>query len=120
MVNYFESDFARPIILGDHKESISAANLIKRKTTLSVTFVSNNLSVLNKIRFKHIIPSSESDDIVLLTLTDIPKHLPEYETPLLIYSKEHDEKFISENLSLLETLYILIPTEELKSFFEGI
>lgn len=120
MVNYFESDFAHPIILGNHKESIYAANLIKRKTVLSVTLVASKLSLLEKIRFRHISLVSHSDDIRLLTLTDIPKRMAEYETPILIYSEEHDGKFVSENLPLLETLYILIPTEKLNSFFEGI
>ena len=68
MVNYFDNGFAVPIILGDGEESIKAASLIKRKTTLRVTVLSPKLSFMNRIRFKHIRLTSHRDDIILLAL----------------------------------------------------
>lgn len=116
MLNYFENDLAVPIILGSSKEAIQSASLIKRKTILPVTVLSEKLSAINKIRFSHKKLVSSRDDILLLTLEDIAEETPEFSNPILVYCFE-ENGFVSRNRSLLEKLYILISTKELKSYF---
>lgn len=119
MVNYFENDQAIPIILGDCKETIAAASIIRKRTDLEVTVLAKRLSLLNKIRFTHRTLTSLKDSILLLTLKDIAERVSEYSTPLLIYCKEHNGELISKYISELEQLYVIIPAEEIKIYFEG-
>ena len=116
MLNYFENDLAVPIILGNSEDAIKSASLIKRKTILPVTVLSEKLSAFNKIRFIHKKLTSPSDSILLLTLEHIAEEIPEFSNPILIYGFK-ENGFVSRNRSLLEKLYILISTEELKSYF---
>ena len=119
MVNYFENDQATPIVFGNCKEAIKAAKTIKRKTGLEVTILSHKLSLINKIRFTHRKLTSFNPDILLLTLKDLAKDIQDYSTPLLIYCDEHNSDFIVDNLSTLEHLYIVIPTQEIYLFSKG-
>lgn len=119
MVNYFENEHAIPIIIGDCKETISAASIIRKQTDLKVTVLSTRLSPLNKIRFAHRKLTSLNEDIILLTLKDIAERINEYSTPLLIYCTKHNTELISKYISELQQLYVIIPAQEIKVYFQG-
>ena len=116
MVNYFENDYALPIILGGCKESIDVAREIKSKTSLEVTVISHKLSFLNKIRFNHLKLTSKQEEIILLTLNDVARDALEYSTPLLIFCEDHDAEFIEKYRSELEQSYVMIPSREIKFY----
>lgn len=119
MVNYFENDQVTPIVLGNCKETVNAAKAIKRKTGIEVTILSQKLPLVNKIRFTHRKITSPNQEILLLALEDLAKDAQEYSTPLLIYCEKHSADFIANNLSSLEHLYVLIPTEDINLYFKG-
>lgn len=119
MVSYFENDYAAPIILGDCKESITAARQIRKKTSLAVTVVSQKLSLINRIRFKHRRLTSDEESIILLTLQDAVRDMREYSTPLLICCEDHNSVFISKYRAELEQLYVIIPAKQINSYFES-
>ena len=118
MVNYFENDMAIPIVLGSCKETIAAARIIQRHTEHKVIVLSKNLSIFNKMRFSHRSITAQSDEIYLLTLRDIAREAYEYSTPLLVYCPEHSRDFISKHANVLESMYVLIPANEIESYFE--
>ena len=116
MVNYFENDYALPIILGSCKESIDVAKEIQRRTSLDVTVISHKLSFLNKIRFQHLPLTSKQEEIILLALTDYARDAREYSTPILIFCEEHDAEFIEKYRPELEHIYVIIPSREIKFY----
>ena len=94
-MNYFENDFALPIILGNSKEAIRAAKTLQKNTDLEIHIIAKNLSIIGRLRFYFHKLYSSSDEMILITLEDLAKGFEEYDTPILIYSENEFGGFAS-------------------------
>ncbi len=118
-MDFFENDYALPIILGNCKESIGLAKLIRKKLCREIHIFSNSISFIYKTVFRfHKIPSSR-DEIAFFMLSDYAESLHEYYNPILIYCKEHHGEFISKYSNRLADRYILVSTDEIKRILDG-
>lgn len=116
-MNYFENEFALPIILGNSKEAIQVAKLLQKKTELEIHIIAEKLSLLNRLRFYFHKLCSDSDDIVLLTAEDIVKGFEEYYTPVLIYDEKKYGNFITKNSERIEASFIVMSACDFEKYF---
>ena len=87
-MNYFENEYALPIILGSSKEAILTAKTLQKKTDLEIHVIAKRLSLLNRLRFYFHRLCSDSEDIILMTAEDIARGFDDYYTPILIYDEK--------------------------------
>ena len=118
-MNYFENDFALPIILGNSKESIRAAKVLQKNTDLEIHVVAKNLSLIGRLRFYFHKLYSSSDEIVLLTVEDLVKRFEEYYTPILIYSEKEFGGFIQRNTERIDAVFITVSASDVENCFKG-
>ena len=116
-MNYFENEFALPIILGNSKESIQVAKLLQKKTELEIHIIAKKLSLLNMLRFYFHKLCSDSDEIILMIAEDILKDSEEYYTPVLIYDKNEYGELIKRNAERVETSFIIMSVYDFKKHF---
>ncbi len=116
-MNFFENDYAVPVILGGGKEAISTADILRDNTDLKIHIFADRLSCINKLkyRFHKMIPSAE--DILLLSLNDFADGMHEYYTPILIFTDARGQAFIEENFDSLEQRYVIISSNTAKNYF---
>ena len=118
-MNYFENDFALPIILGNSKEAIRAARALQKNTDLEIHIIAKNLSLIGRLRFYFHKLYSSSDEIVLLTVEDFVKGFEEYYTPILIYSEKEFGGFIQRNTERIDAVFITMSTSDVENCFKG-
>ena len=116
-MNYFENEFALPIILGNSKESIQVAKLLQKKTELEIHIIAKKLSLLNRLRFYFHKLCSDSDEIILMIAEDILKDSEEYYTPVLIYDKNEYGELIKRNAERVETSFIIMSVYDFEKHF---
>ena len=118
-MNYFENDFALPIILGNSKEAIRAAKTLQKNTDLEIHIIAKNLSIIGRLRFYFHKLYSSSDEMVLITLEDLAKGFEEYYTPILIYSENEFGGFVQRHSERIDARFITVSASELKGCFKG-
>ena len=116
-MNYFENEFALPIILGNSKEAMRAAKTLQKKTELEIHVITKKLSLLNRLRFYFHKLCSDSDDIFLLTLEDIVRDFEEYYTPVLIYDENEYGDIIARNSHRIEAVFVVIKACDFEKYF---
>ena len=116
-MNYFENEFALPIILGNSKSALRAAKTLQKRTDLEIHIVGRGLSLLGRLRFYFHKLSSSSDEIVLLTIEDIVKGLDEYYLPILIYCEDDYGSFFAKNKERLESLFVTVNAKDIDNYF---
>lgn len=116
-MNYFENEFALPIILGNSKEAIRTAKLLQKKTDLEIHIIARKLSVLNKLRFYFHKLCSDSDEIILMIAEDILKDFEEYYTPIIIYDEKEYGEFITNNAERVEASFIIMKACDFENHF---
>ena len=116
-MNYFENEFALPIILGNSKEAMRAAKTLQKKTELEIHVITKKLSLLNRLRLYFHKLCSDSDDIFLLTLEDIVRDFEEYYTPVLIYDENEYGDIIARNSHRIEAVFVVIKACDFEKYF---
>ena len=115
MINYFENDYAVPVILGNGIEELNAASVISNRSNKEIYVFADKLSLLKRIKYTfHKLP--KSNILTLTALMDFSASLHEYFTPILIYGKDFSE-FIENNRSELESIYITVHANEIEKYF---
>ena len=116
MINYFDNDYSIPVILGNGITELKAAKLISKETDKEIHVFADKLSPIKRLKYTfHKLPQSKR--LLLTTISDFAGSIHEYYTPILIYGASYAD-FISKNRDELESMYITIPTEEIRKYFE--
>ncbi len=118
-MNYFDNEYAVPIILGNCKETMKIAKILRKSTSLDIHIFARRLSPLKRFQYKFHKITSNEDSIVLLALIDFANNLHEYYTPILIYCSDHDNDFIGSHTLELENLFIIIKTQDIAKDIMG-
>lgn len=115
-MNFFDNEYALPVILGDGSKAIEIANLIRKNTNLEIHIFSHKLSFLDKLKFKFHKLSSNQEDILLMKLSMLAECLHESFTPILIYCDD-GLRFIEKHFDDLACMYVIISANTAKNFF---
>ncbi len=119
-MNYFENEYTMPILFGSCKKITDTADIIRENTKLEIHIFADKLSYLSRLKYKfHKIPQNNLD-IALLSLRDFAIGLHEYFTPLLIFCEEQDSKFIAENKTMLEDLFVILTVSDVNKLFKKV
>ena len=116
-MNYFENDYALPVILGSSTEAISVATLLRRESDLKIHIFARKLSLINRLLFKYHKTTSENEDILLLSLIDFSDTVGEYYMPVLILCDETGKAFAEKYFSFLEQRYVIMSAQSTKNSF---
>ncbi len=116
-MNFFENEYAVPVILGSGKSAISVATLLHRDTDLKVHIFASKLSLIDRMLFRFHRILSESEDILLLSLNDFADTLQDYHTPMLIYCDDTGMAFVERNFDKLEQRYVIISAQAVQNSF---
>ncbi len=116
-MNFFENEYALPIILGNSKEAISMANLLHRETELKIHIFADKLSFIDRLLFRFHRIAYLNDDILLLSLSDFADSLQEYFMPVLIFCDSMGRSFVEKHFERLEQRYVIISSQSAKNFF---
>lgn len=118
-MNYFENDFALPIILGNSKETIKTAKMLQKKTELEIHVLAKSLSLVGRLRFYFHKLYSSSDEIVLITAEDLVKDFDEYYTPILIYCEKEFGDLVERNSERIESTFIAVKASDVEKLLKG-
>lgn len=118
-MNYFENDFALPIILGNSKEALKAAKALQKNTDLEIHVIAKRLSLVGRLRFYFHKLYSSSDEMILITLEDLTKGFEEYYTPILIYSENEFGAFVQKNSERIDACFITVIASDVEGCFKG-
>ena len=116
-MNFFDNEYALPVVLGDGSKAIEIANLIHKNTNLEIHLFSHKVSLWNKLKFKTHKLSSDKEDISLLKLTVLAECLHESFTPILIYCDD-ELGFVEKHFDELESMYVIISANTAKNFLQ--
>lgn len=116
-MNFFDNEYALPVVLGDGSKAIEIANLIRKNTNLEIHLFSHKVSLWNKLKFKTHKLSSDKEDISLLKLTVLAECLHESFTPILIYCDD-ELGFVEKHFDELESMYVIISANTAKNFLQ--
>lgn len=118
-MNYFENDFALPIILGNSKEAIRAAKKLQKKTELEIHVLAKSLSLVGRLRFYFHKLYSSSDEIVLITAEDLARGFEEYYTPILIYCEAEFGDLVKRHSDRIEATFITVVASDVEKLLKG-
>ncbi len=116
-MNFFENEYALPVILGGTKEAISVANLLRGNTDASIHIFAQKLSFINRLIYNYHEITSVNDDILLIALNDFVDNIHEYYTPILIFCDDEGKCFTEKYFDILEQRYIIISSTTTKNYF---